>query len=134
AAAVSSIVQLPDQPGRLRVVVTAVPGQRYNFSSIKLAGAEAVPPGIAREALPLEVGKPIVAAEVEGAEANVRLRLPQQGYPFVDVGMRDILLDPESHGGDYTLPVDPGFRARFGGFTTEGNLAFDAKHVGVLAR
>ena len=134
ATAISSIEQLPDQPGRLRVVVTAVPGQRYNFSSIKLAGAETVPPGIAREALPLEVGKPIVAAEVEGAEANVRLRLPQQGYPFVDVGMRDILLDPESHGGDYTLPVDPGVRARFGGFTTEGNLAFDAKHVGVLAR
>ena len=36
--------------------------------------------------------------------------------------------------GDYTLPLDPGPRARFGGFTTEGDLAFDAKHVGVLAR
>jgi translocation and assembly module TamA len=31
------------------------------------------------------------------------------------------------------LPLDPG-RATFGGFTTDGNLAFDADHVGVLAR
>ena len=29
--------------------------------------------------------------------------------------------------GDYTLPLDPGPRARFGGFTTEGDLAFDAE-------
>ena len=36
--------------------------------------------------------------------------------------------------GDYTLPLDPGPRARFAGFTTEGDLAFDADHVGVLAR
>ena len=36
--------------------------------------------------------------------------------------------------GDYTLPLEPGPRARFAGFTTEGDLAFDAEHVGVLAR
>jgi translocation and assembly module TamA len=132
--AISSIEQLPDQPGHIRVTVTAVPGQRYNFGAIAIAGPETAPPGLAREALPLESGKPIVAAEVEGAEANVRLRLPQQGYPFAEVGLRDILLDPAAHAGDYTLPVEPGPRSRFAGFTTEGKLAFDARHVGVLSR
>jgi translocation and assembly module TamA len=129
-----AIEQLPETPGQLRVVVTAVPGDRYKFGSINLTGDETVPPGLAREALPLKVGDPIVAATVEGAEANVLLRLPEQGYPFAEIGLRDVLLDPETDMGDYTLPVTPGVRARFGGFTTEGNLAFDAQHVGVLSR
>lgn len=132
--AISSVEQLPDQPGRMRVTITAVPGARYNLGAISVAGPATVPPDLAREALPLTSGKPIVAAEVEGAEANVRLRLPQQGYPFAEVGLRDILLDPATHVGDYTLPVEPGPRSRFGGFTTEGKLAFDAHHVGVLSR
>jgi translocation and assembly module TamA len=134
AAAVSTIEQLPEPAGQMRVVVAAVPGPRYNFGAIAVSGPETTPPGLAREALPLKTGKPIVAIEVEAAEANVRLRLPQQGYPFAEVGMRDILLDPATRAGDYTLPVEPGPRSRFAGFTTEGDLAFDAEHVGVLAR
>ncbi|MFL6862915.1 MAG: autotransporter assembly complex protein TamA, partial [Allosphingosinicella sp.] len=134
ATALSSIEQLPETPGQLRVVITTVPGARYSLGAIVIQGAETVPPGLAREALPLKSGDPIVAAEVEAAEANVRLRLPQQGYPFADVGLRDILLDPDTRRGDYTLPVDPGPRSTFAGFTTEGKLAFDAHHVGVLAR
>ena len=133
ATAVATIEQLPE-PGRLRVVLTAVPGQRYNFGRIAITGAETQPAGIAREALPLKSGEPIVAIDVEAAEANVRLRLPQQGYPFVDVGLRDILLDPATRLGDYTLPVDPGPRSSFAGFTTEGDLAFDAEHVELLSR
>ena len=134
ATALSSIEQLPETPNRLRVVITAVPGARYSLGAIKIDGPETEPAGLAREALPLKSGQPIVAAEVEAAEANVRLRLPQQGYPFADIGLRDVLLDPDTRLGDYTLPVNPGHRSRFAGFTTEGKLAFGAKHVGVLAR
>jgi translocation and assembly module TamA len=134
ATAVATVEQLPDQPGRLRVTVAAAPGSRYDLGQIRIEGAETVPPGLARDALPLKTGDPIVAAAVEAGEANVRLRLPQQGYPFVEIGLRDILLDPDTHAGDYTLPVDPGPRSSFAGFTTEGKLAFDAKHVGVLSR
>lgn len=134
ATAIVSTEQVPEQPGQLRVLVTAAPGDRYKFGEINLAGAETVPPGLAREALKLKSGDPIVAAEVEGAEANVLLRLPEQGYPFAELGMRDVLLNPETDLGDYTLPVNTGPRARFGGYTTEGDLAFDAEHVGVLAR
>ncbi|HEX8644466.1 MAG TPA: BamA/TamA family outer membrane protein [Allosphingosinicella sp.] len=137
AVAAHAIEQLPgegDQPGALRVVVSAVPGQRYNFGEIRIDGPETEPAGLAREALPLTAGRPIIALDVEAAEANVLLRLPQQGYPFPELGVRDILLDPETGLGDYTLPLNPGPRARFGGFTTEGDLAFGPRHVGRLAR
>jgi translocation and assembly module TamA len=134
ATALSSIEQLPDQPGQMRVVVSAVPGPRYLFGNITITGPHTEPPELARDALKLKSEDPIVAANVEAAEANVRLRLPQQGYPFAEVGLRDILLDPETRHGDYTLPVEPGNRSRFAGFTTEGDLAFGAKHVGVLSR
>jgi len=130
----SSIAQVPTAPGTLAVTLTMVPGHRYDFGQIRIQGPDTVPAGLAREALKLKSGDPIVAAAVEAAEANVRLRLPQQGYPFVDVGQRDVLLDPETHVGDYTLPLDPGPRSTFAGFTTDGKLAFDAHHVGVLAR
>ena len=137
AVAAHTIEQLPaagEEPPELRVVISAVPGQRYNFGQIRIDGPPTEPTGLAREALPLATGSPIVAAEVEAAEANILLRLPQQGYPFPELGLRDVLLDPETGAGDYTLPLNPGNRSRFGGFTTEGNLAFGPRHVGVLAR
>ena len=133
ATALSSIEQLPEA-GQMRVVLSAVPGPRYLLGSITIDGPQTEPPNLARDALPLKSEDPIVAINVEAAEANVRLRLPQQGYPFAEVGLRDILLDPETRHGDYTLPVDPGNRSRFAGFTTEGDLAFGARHVGVLSR
>jgi translocation and assembly module TamA len=134
AVAASAIETVPDDSGLLRVVITVAPGDIYRFGEIQVAGPATVPPGIAREALALESGAPIVAADVEAGEANVLLRLPQQGYPFPEIALRDILLDPATQIGDYTLPLTPGPRARFGGFTTEGNLAFDADHVGTLSR
>jgi translocation and assembly module TamA len=134
AVATSAIEQLPDQPGRLRVTITVAPGGRYALGAIAVTGAETVPPGMARDFLLLQTGRPIRAVDVEAGEANVLLRLPQEGYPFPELGLRDIVLDPETHVGDYTLPLNPGPRARFAGFTTEGDLAFDAAHVGILAR
>ncbi|MFN3946352.1 MAG: autotransporter assembly complex protein TamA [Allosphingosinicella sp.] len=134
AVATSSVEQVPDEPGMLRAVISAAPGQRYHFGDIRIEGPPTEPAGIAREALRIDSGDPIVAAQVEAAEANVLLRLPQQGYPFPELGLRDIELDQETALGDYTLPLNPGPRARFRGFTTEGDLAFDADHVGILAR
>lgn len=134
AAATSTIEQLPGEEGRLRVTITVAAGSRYNFGTITIAGADTDPPGMARTFLPLTSGHPIRAADVEAAEANILLRLPQEGYPFPELGLRDIVLDPDTHIGDYTLPLTPGPRARFGGFYTEGDLAFDERHVGVLAR
>lgn len=134
ATATSAVEQVPDQPGRLRVTLTAEPGPRYRFGTIAVTGPQTRPPDLAREALTIEPEEPIVATDVEAAEANIRLVLPQNGYPFPELGQREILLDPDTQRGDYSLPVEPGPRALFGGFTTEGELAFDAEHVERLAR
>jgi translocation and assembly module TamA len=134
AVATSSVEQVPEEPGTLRAVISAVAGQRYHFGEVAIDGPPTEPTELAREALALESGEPIVAARVEAAEANVLLRLPQQGYPFPELGLRDVELDPETGLGDYRLPLDPGPRARFRGFTTTGDLAFDAEHVALLAR
>ena len=134
AVVTSRVEPAPDEPNRVVATISATAGPRYKLGAITLTGPETVPPGLARQALELKTGDPIVAAQVEGAEANILLRLPQNGYPFVEIGRRDVLLDPATQSGDYTLPVEPGPRSSFGALTTTGDLAFDARHVEVLTR
>lgn len=132
---VSSLVEpVQNQPGRVTATISASPGSRYTLGAIVIEGPETVPPGLVRSALALRTGDPIVASAIEAAEGGVALQLPQQGYPFVKVGERDIELDDTTHLGAYTLPVDPGPRSSFGTYSTTGKLAFNAAHVGVLAR
>ncbi|MDO7841195.1 autotransporter assembly complex protein TamA [Sphingomonas immobilis] len=119
---------------RLRAIVSATPGKLYHLSSVTIVADPVVPADLITTAMPLKTGDPIDAARVQGAEANVSTVLPQQGYPFAKVGQRDIILDDATTTGAYTLPVDVGPRSSFGAYTTTGTLAFDAQHVGVLAR
>jgi len=145
--ATATINPTPGADGRIDVLVQVTPGTRYSFGDIRIAGAEGEAARLAREALPLTAGAPIIAADVEAAEANVLLRLPQQGYPFTQLGtdpsedgagranVRDILLDPDTHLGDYSLFVASGPRARFRSIRTEGQkLAFGADHIETLSR
>lgn len=115
-------------------VIDVKPGVRYTFSDIIIDAKPTVPPTLIADNFPLSVGEPIVAERVQGAEAAIALKLPEEGYPFAKIGQRDILLDGATGDGVYTLPVDIGTRARFGNIETTGKLAFDAEHVGVLAR
>lgn len=119
---------------RLDVILTAIPGSRYSLGDIRLVGSDPAPTAIAREALTVQTGDPIVATAVEAAEANVTLRLPQEGYPFAELGLRDIVLDEATRRGDYTLPLTSGPKAAYGGFQVSGRPVFGAAHVAVLAR
>nr|WP_295659033.1 BamA/TamA family outer membrane protein [Polymorphobacter sp.] len=130
----SAITPVPNEPTRLKVVLTATPGERYRLTTITLTGPATVPPLLARSAFSLQPGAPIVAVDIESAEANIKLRLPEQGYPFVTLGQRDIVLDDVTHGGDYTLPVIPGVRSRFAGIRLAGDPVLPAAHVAVIAR
>ncbi|GAA4002683.1 autotransporter assembly complex protein TamA [Sphingomonas humi] len=121
-----------DQP--VTVVLQVSPGERYKLASIKVEADPVVPADLITKNLALQAGEPIVAQRIQGAEANLAIKLPQEGYPFAVVGQRDVLLDPETHLGDYTLPLTLGPRARFGGFRTTGDLAFGASHVKTLSR
>jgi Outer membrane protein len=118
----------------LTAVLSVTPGQRYRFSEIVIKADPTVPPNLINDNLGLKSDEPIVAARVQGAEAKIAIALPENGYPFAKVGQRDILLDESAGTGVYTLPVEVGPRGRFDGIRTDGNLAFDAEHVAVLAR
>ena len=131
----SSVIEtVGTEPGRLRAVLTATPGQLYKLGAINVVADPTNPPNLVREQLPLRTGDPIEAARVQGAEANLALVLPQRGYPFVKVGDRDILLDDQTLTGDYTLPVETGPRASFGVLRTEGDAVFDLDHLSVFPR
>jgi translocation and assembly module TamA len=134
-ARVRTRIDRSDTPGQpLTAVLTVTPGKRYTLGSITVEAGPTVPSGLIHDNLALKVGEPIVAERVQGAEAQIAVALPQNGYPFAKVGQRDVLLDREAGAGDYTLPVSVGPRARFGDISTTGHLAFNAKHVGVIAR
>ncbi|MFA7601460.1 MAG: BamA/TamA family outer membrane protein [Novosphingobium sp.] len=120
--------------GALTAVLEVTPGKRYVLDMIAVQAEPTLPPDLIRRNLALSIGDPIVAERVLAAEAQVAVALPQHGYPFAEIGERDVLLDRETGKGDYTLPVTVGPRGRFGDFTTDGDMAFDARHVGVLAR
>lgn len=123
-----------DASDKLTAVLDVVPGQRFVFSDIVLDAPDVTPPDLLASNFALEVGEPIVAARVQGAEAQLAVALPQNGYPFAEIGQRDILLDQYTGEGAYTLPIDTGPRSVFGGIETAGDLAFDADHVEALAR
>lgn len=136
SATVDTRIDLPTdaETERLTAVLTANPGQRYSFGTIEIVAPPVEPAGLIQDNLAVKVGEPIVADRVQGAEAQIAVAMPQQGYPFAKVGDRSILLDRETALGDYTLPVEPGPRSRFGGFQTDGDLAFGTDHIAVLSR
>ena len=132
---ISTRVEHPAEPAAPMVATLDVnPGKRYVFSDIVISADPTVPHGLIAGALALRTGEPIIADRVQGAEAQVAVTLPENGYPFAEIGQRDILLDPETGEGVYTLPVTIGPRARFGGFETTGDLAFGKHHLADVAR
>ena len=135
-AAVTTRIDRADVPSGqpLRAVIEVTPGPRYSFAEIVIDSPPVEPPALIRDNFALRVGEPIVAERVLAAEAQVAVALPENGYPFAELGPRDILLDPDTGEGVYTLPVAPGPRSLFGDIRTTGDLAFDAEHVAVLAR
>lgn len=134
-AKVNTVVgPLPDAAGELFVALTATPGARYTLGTIAVTGAALEPTRLAVAALGLHTGAPIVAPVIETAEATVALRLPEAGYPFVKVGDRTVLLDDKLPIGDYSLPLDAGAKARFGGFRTADDAVLAPAHIAVLPR
>ena len=136
--ATSTVLAVPNQPGQVVATISVTPGPRYTVSSILVTGADPEPTGIATKALTaqIKVGDPIRSLNITGGEAQVALQLPQQGYPFAKVGDRDVLLDDQTHSGDYTLPLSAGPRSSFGRVRPAGKGAkiFTEKHLAVFPR
>jgi translocation and assembly module TamA len=132
--ATATVDLVPGQPGEVHVTLTATPGTRYVLANIAVTQAPPEPSRIARDSLSLKSGQPVDAALIEGSEANVALRLPENGYPFAKLGDRDIALNDQAHDADYTLPVDAGLKAKFGGIQTTGDKVFDIRHLSIFPR
>lgn len=134
-ASVDGVVEPPQAEGeKLVVVLKVTPGQRYDFGAIMFDAGPVVPADLIEKNFVPATGEPIVAERVLAAEANIAVVLPQEGYPFAQTGQRDILLDPQTGTGDYTLPVETGPRSSYGDIVTSGTTAFDADHIKVLTR
>jgi translocation and assembly module TamA len=97
--ALATLEQSPKNSGNVRATITATPGPLYRLGEVRIVGDPTVPAGLLDKELNLNPGDPIQAERIQGAEANVSLRLPQQGYPFIKLGERDILLDEETQRG-----------------------------------
>ncbi|MGE4432311.1 MAG: autotransporter assembly complex family protein [Sphingobium sp.] len=136
-ATVRGSLQLPEQGSQdaITVLLDTDPGPRYRLGAIRFDAPPVTPPGLIEKSFVPKSGEPIIAERILGAEANIAVKLPENGYPFAVVGQRDILLDAESRTGDYTLPVTPGPRSRFGDIVPAGGEpVFDADHIATIAR
>lgn len=122
-----------EQP--ITVILTVTPGKRYQLGEIRFDGPKVEPQNLIRDTFAPKTGDPIIADNILGAEANVAVTLPDNGYPFVQFGQRDILLDGETGVGDYTLPITPGPRSSFGDIVVEGeDIVFQPDHIRRIAR
>ena len=132
-------LQLPGQDSKdpIAVILDVTPGPRYVLGAINFEAPPLVPADLISSAFLPKPGEPIVADRILAAEAGIAVALPQNGYPFVKVGARDILLDAATRAGDYSLPVTPGPRSSFGEIVTGGPKmvpGFDTRHLGKIAR
>ncbi|MFN3473595.1 MAG: autotransporter assembly complex protein TamA [Blastomonas sp.] len=134
-ATVNGAIEMPEEgTGPMVVVLTASPGPCYTLGSITFDAPPVEPEDLITRNFVPSIGEPIDAERILAAEANIAVALPQRGYPFAQVGQRDILLDPQTTSGDYTLPVTPGPRSSFGDIITTGSTVFESDHIAKLAR
>lgn len=126
----------PIEKGQYKVHYDVNAGSVYKLGQINLTGSEYEPLRIARVALNLHSGQPIIATHIEQAENNILTTLPHYGYPFAKIGDRTILLDDETHTGDYTLPVNAGPIGSYGSIIVSNNkhIVLGAKHISHIAR
>ena len=119
--------------GRAEIRFLVVPGERYTWRQITLDLIPSDKPELA-EGFGLEVGDPIRAIDVEEAEGALLLRLNSMGYPFAEIGVRDVVLDQDAPKGTYLLTGDIGPLGVFGPIRMSGFKPFDERHAAVIAR
>lgn len=130
-------LQLPEQgsSGSVTAILDVAPGPRYMLGDIHFDAPPVVPADLITSSFSPKAGDPIVADRILAGEASIAIELPQNGYPFVEIGQRDILLDTQTRLGDYTLPVMPGPRSSFGDIVNMGdNPVFPPEHIARIAR
>lgn len=121
------------EDGRADVKMLTFPGERYHWRQITLDLLPEEKPELA-EGFGLRVGDPIRAIQVEEAEGALLRRLQEQGYPFVEIGARDVVLDQTEPTGTYLLTGHLGPAGIFGPIRMSGFQPFSEEHAAVIAR
>ncbi len=121
------------EDGEADVRLTTAPGERYHWSAITLDLVPEDRPDLAAD-FGLKVGDPIRAIAVEEAEGALLRRLMEKGYPFAEIGARDVVLDQIEPKGTYLLTGDLGPAGVFGPIRMSGFQPFDEAHAAVIAR
>ncbi|MFQ3666203.1 MAG: BamA/TamA family outer membrane protein [Sphingomonadaceae bacterium] len=115
------------------VLIEVRPGPRYRWGEIAIDAVPEDRPELAAE-FPLMPGATLRLSEVEEAEARYKLVLADAGYPFADLGPRDIVLDEGTRTGDYLLTGLLGRPAVFGEIRLTDHQPFRDEHAEVIAR
>ena len=135
-AAVATAVETANRP-RPMIVLQAEPGALYRFAGVTVAGVEAAgaKAGTLREAFPVKADDPVNADTIAAAEAGLRTRIGEEGFPFATVGEPAIVVDRAARTATLDVTVDPGRERTFGRLIADpGNRLFDADHVADIAR
>ena len=119
--------------GRMEVRFSVLPGARYHWSSITLDLIPDDRPDLA-EGFGLHTGEPIRADAVEEAEGELLRKLRENGFPFAEIGVRDVVLSESEPTGSYFLTGDIGASGVFGPIRIDGFQPFSAAHAAVIAR
>ncbi|TPE58477.1 hypothetical protein FJQ54_15490 [Sandaracinobacter neustonicus] len=119
--------------GEADIRLIVVPGERYSWREIVLDLIPANRPELA-QGFGLQVGDPIRAVAVEEAEGALLLKLNSNGYPFAEIGVRDVVLDTDKPTGTYLLTGDIGPQGVFGDIKLTGYRPFNEQHAQVIAR
>ncbi|MFN7174798.1 MAG: autotransporter assembly complex protein TamA, partial [Thermaurantiacus tibetensis] len=124
---------IAEREGRRDVTIRVEPGPRYVWREIAIDAVPEGRPDLVAD-FDLMPGAPLRLSEVEEAEARYKLRLADAGFPFADLGPRDIVIDDEARSGDYLLTGILGRPAVFGAIRLTGHRPFDEAHAAVIAR
>lgn len=110
------------------------PGPRYVFSDVILNTGPQEPQAVVQSLFKLKSGMAVDAADVLAAETHILTTLPEQGYPFVHLGTRNVVIDHEDSSATYKNTLITGPRAIIGKIRNEGDKLVSERHIAMLAK
>lgn len=118
---------------RIAVTLTVEPGPLYKFDDIRVSGLDEN--GALREAFSVNVQDSVDADDVTLAEATLKSKLANDGYPFAKVTEPEVVVDHDTRTASLEVHVQTGGKRNFGRILARGEkLPFGAEHMGVIAR
>lgn len=119
------------------VVLEVEPGPVYRLKDVTVAGVGAAggKAETLREAFGVKPDEPANLDRIAEAEARLRTKAGQEGFPFAEIGAPVVTVDREARTATLDIAVDPGTPRVFGQVRTNAdNRVFDAEHVQEIAR